>query len=58
MKLDVFPRLILGIRRLFLQEPQNSTGLLRLMAVGDEERDQSAREYELYYWSSASGPWY
>ncbi len=24
----------------------------------DDERDRSAHEYELYYWSSAPGPWY
>lgn len=58
MKLDVFSRLMLGIRRFFLREPQSSTELLRRIAVGDDERGHSGREYELYYWSSASGPWY
>lgn len=44
----------LSLLRQGLSHPQPLTEALPL----DDDREPSARDYEVYYWSPAPGPWY
>lgn len=58
MKLDFYWRLKLATSRFFGPRPRGSKVALNGSLFRDDERDRSAREYELYYWSSTPGSWY
>ncbi|MBP2448982.1 hypothetical protein [Rhizobium leguminosarum] len=62
MKLDFYFRLRRAIGRLLepkAREPANASFLRENQLFSrDEERDRSAREYELHYWGGMPGLWY
>ncbi len=45
---------ILSILRQALSHPQPLDAAL----LSEGDREPSARDYEFYYWTPASGPWY
>ncbi|ACI58747.1 hypothetical protein Rleg2_5571 (plasmid) [Rhizobium leguminosarum bv. trifolii WSM2304] len=55
MKLDFFSRLKRAIGQFFQRKARAPVNGL---FAGDEERDRSAREYELHYWGAMPGLWY
>ncbi|NEJ69677.1 hypothetical protein GR197_03875 [Rhizobium phaseoli] len=62
MKLDFHSWLQRTINRLLepkVREPANASSLRdNQLFSRDEERDRSAREYELHYWGALPGLWY
>ncbi|MBX4909398.1 MULTISPECIES: hypothetical protein [Rhizobium] len=56
MKFDFHFWLKLAIGR-FL-DPKPARKFQNELLIRDEERDRSAREYELHYWGATPGHWY
>lgn len=47
-----------AVRRLLEHRPSEHNHPIRNVASHDQVRGFDTREYELYYWSGAPGPWY
>lgn len=54
MKLDFHVWLKLAVDRLLKAKPEPADGA----RIRDDERDRSAREYEIHYWGAMPGTWY
>ncbi|WP_434715149.1 hypothetical protein NMA58_31345 (plasmid) [Rhizobium sp. YTUHZ045] len=58
MKFDVRFWLKLAIGRFLDLKTATARKSENELLIRDEERDRSAREYELHYWGAAPGLWY
>lgn len=58
MKLDFYVWLKLAVDRFFKVETVAARGSVNGPLIRDDERDRSARDYELHYWGAMPGLWY
>ncbi|MGR9208685.1 hypothetical protein ACU8OJ_31000 (plasmid) [Rhizobium leguminosarum] len=58
MKLDFHFWLKLSIGRILGLKPPAAREPVNGLFMPDDERDRSAREYELHYWGTMPGLWY
>ncbi|WP_190233601.1 hypothetical protein [Rhizobium sp. R339] len=58
MKLDFHVWLKLAVDRLLKAKPVAQWEPADAMRTRDDERDRSAREYEIHYWGAMPGTWY
>ncbi|SCB58207.1 hypothetical protein GA0061105_104131 [Rhizobium aethiopicum] len=58
MKLDFDVWLKLAVDRLLKPKTVVTRGSVNALLIRDDDRDRSAREYELHYWGTMPGIWY
>ncbi|WP_167377011.1 hypothetical protein [Rhizobium aegyptiacum] len=58
MKLDFHVWLKLAVDRLLKPKTVVTRGSVNALLIRDDDRDRSAREYELHYWGTMPGIWY